>query len=288
MVTRAVARITLYAVIVYTLVGALGSALWWALDSGPLAADPRLVLNDRATSPAIRVYGDHRGLDPDHAARLTTDALVGAGGFDRSVLLVTIPTGSGWVDPAQVTAIEDWSGGDVATVAMRYSSAPSAAVYALRPELAADSAHAILVEITSRLRALPRDDRPRLVVHGLSLGAQAGAEALRDPGVAGLVDAALWQGRPGAATVATASAAPSATAAPATADPAGSEPLARCTVIEVNSDDPVAELGRDLLRDPVRALRVLSALPGSDSAAPGIGHRYRPILPPSGCVSAGL
>ena len=288
MVTRVVARITFYAMVIYMLVGALGSVVWWALDSGPLAADPRLVLNDRATSPAIRVYGDHPGLDPDHAARLTTDALVGAGGFDRSVLLVTIPTGSGWVDPAQVTAIEDWSGGDVATVAMRYSSAPSAAVYALRPELAADSAHAILVEITSRLRALPRDDRPRLVVHGLSLGAQAGAEALRDPGVAGLVDAALWQGRPGAATVATASAAPSATAAPATADPAGSEPLARCTVIEVNSDDPVAELGRDLLRDPVRALRVLSALPGSDSAAPGIGHRYRPILPPSGCVSAGL
>lgn len=63
----------------------------------------------------------------------------------------------------------------------------------------------------------------------------------------------------------------------------GPEPLARCTVIEVNSDDPVAELGGDLLRDPVRALRVLSALPGSDSTAPGIGHRYRPVLPPSRC-----
>lgn len=278
MVTRVVARITFYAMVIYMLVGALGSVVWWALDSGPLATDPRLVLNDPAASPAIRVYGDHPGLDPDHAARLTTDALVAAGGFDRSILLVTIPTGSGWVDPAQVTAIEDWSGGDVATVAMRYSSAPSAAVYALRPELAADSAHAILAEITSRLRALPRDDRPRLVVHGLSLGAQAGAAALRDPAVAGLVDVALWQGRPGAAAMSTASAAPS-TAAPG----GGPEPLARCTVIEVNSDDPVAELGGDLLRDPVRALRVLSALPGSDSTAPGIGHRYRPVLPPSRC-----
>ena len=286
--TRVVARVTLYAVIVYALVGALGSALWWALDSGPLAADPRLVLNDRAASSAIRVYGDHPGLDPDHAARLTTDTLVGAGGFDRSVLLVTIPTGSGWVDPAQVTAIEDWSGGDVATVAMRYSSAPSAAVYSLRPELAADSAHAILAEITSRLRALPHDDRPRLVVHGLSLGAQAGVAALRDPAVAGLVDVALWQGRPGSAAMATAAAAPSAAAAPFAAVPPGSEPLARCTVSEVNPDDPVAELGRDLLRNPVRALRVLSALPGSDSASPGIGHRYRPVLPPSGCVSPGL
>lgn len=277
MVTRVVARITFYAMVIYMLVGALGSVVWWALDSGPLATDPRLVLNDPAASPAIRVYGDHPGLDPDHAARLTTDALVAAGGFDRSILLVTIPTGSGWVDPEQVTAIEDWSGGDVATVAMRYSSAPSAAVYALRPELAADSAHAILAEITSRLRALPRDDRPRLVVHGLSLGAQAGAAALRDPAVAGLVDVALWQGRPGAAAMSTASAAPS------TAAPGGPEPLARCTVIEVNSDDPVAELGGDLLRDPVRALRVLSALPGSDSTAPGIGHRYRPVLPPSRC-----
>lgn len=53
---------------------------------------------------------------------------------------------------------------------MRYSSAPSAAAVLTRPELAADSAHAILTPDTSRLRALPHDGRPKLVVHGVSLG----------------------------------------------------------------------------------------------------------------------
>src|SRR5690606_30708978 len=64
-VTRVVARVTFYAMVIYMLGGALGSVVWWALDSGPLATDPRLVLNDPAASPAIRVYGDHPGLDPD-------------------------------------------------------------------------------------------------------------------------------------------------------------------------------------------------------------------------------
>ena len=136
---RRAARILFFAVAGYTLLGALVAHLWWALDSGPLTSEPQLVLTDRPLTPAVRVYGDHPELDARDAARLTADALDDAGGFDRSVLVVTIPTGSGWVDPDQVGAFEDWASGDVATVAMRYSSAPSAAVYALRPEVAAIS-----------------------------------------------------------------------------------------------------------------------------------------------------
>ena len=267
MVIRRAARILFFAVAGYTLLGALVAHLWWALDSGPLTSEPQLVLTDRPLTPAVRVYGDHPELDARDAARLTADALDDAGGFDRSVLVVTIPTGSGWVDPDQVGAFEDWASGDVATVAMRYSSAPSAAVYALRPEVAAESAHALLDEVATRLRALPADDRPRLVVHGLSLGAQAGQFALGDPAIAALVDVALWQGRPGAAE--------------------RSRPSDPCVVTAVNPDDPVAALGWDLLGEPARALRVLAALPGSDSESPGIGHRYRPVLPPAGCLSPG-
>lgn len=279
MVTRATTRLAVALLATHSLILALTSMLWWAFDSGPLAGNPDLVLTDHTTGAVVRVFGNHPDLDPGTAAQRTIDALDAADGFDRSVLVVTIPTGSGWVDPDQITAIENWAGGDVATVAMRYSAAPSAAVYVLRPELAAESARAILAEVTDRIRALPPEKRPQLVVHGLSLGAQAGAAALTDPGIADLVDAVLWQGPPGAGVVEQA-------VSEALDSDAGS-PLHDCTVTVVNPDDPVAELTWGLLREPGRALRVLAALPGSDSEAPGVGHRYRPVTPAPECVSPG-
>lgn len=113
----------------------------------------------------------------------------------------------------------------------------------------------------------------------MSLGARGGSEALADPTIGSSVDSALWQGLPGArATIGgfghTGGAGRTGESAPAD----------RCLVSSVNPDDPVAELTWQLLRDPRRAARVLAALPGSDSATPGAGHRYRPVLPPSGCV----
>lgn len=262
---RALGRVAFTVVAVHALALALISGLWWSLDSGPLTSNPELVLAHTDGTSAVRVYGDHPGLDPESSAQRTVAALDAAGGFDRSVLMVTIPTGSGWVDPDEVLAVEDWAAGDIATVAMRYSAAPSGAVYVLRPELAADSAHALLEAVTRQLRELPEWDRPRLVVHGLSLGAQAGAAALEDPTINELVDATLWQGRPGA----------------------GAAHSDRCAISAVNPDDPVAQLSWALLSEPVRALRVLAALPGSDSAAPGIGHRYLPIIPPEHCITSG-
>lgn len=283
MVIRTTTRLAIGVITAHLLFVALDSALWWALDSGPWSGDPVLVLNDDAAAPAVRVYGDHPDLDARSAARRTADSLDDAGGFDRSVLLVTIPTGSGWVDPEQVAAVEDWAGGDVATVAMRYSAAPSAAVFALRPELATESAHAILAELTGRIRMLPPQDRPQLVVHGLSLGARAGSKAMADPALADVVDASIWQGPPGAD--ADAERTDETGPAPESDRKNASNP---CTVTVVNPDDPVAELTWDLLRDPIRALGVLSALPGSDSATPGEGHRYQPVVPPAGCVSPGI
>ncbi|EFV93128.1 hypothetical protein ES5_02524 [Dietzia cinnamea P4] len=274
MVTRLPARALLVLVVLFMGVVPAERAVWWLLDTGPLASEPELVLNGVSAHGAVRVFGDHPGLEPAAAARLTVDQLTRDGGFDRSVLVVTVPTGSGWVDPDQVEALERWAGGDIATVALRYSSAPSAAVYLLRPDSATRAARALLTEVAGRLRTMDGDDQPQLVVHGLSLGALAGATALTDPSVAGVVDTALWQGLPGAHATAGGS---DGSRAPGRAD--------RCTVWSVNADDPVAELSWGLLRDLARAVRVLAALPGSDSSTPGTGHRYRPLVPPAGCVT---
>lgn len=274
MVTRLSARALLVLIVLFMGVVPAERAVWWLLDAGPLASEPELVLNGVSAHGAVRVFGDHPGLEPAAAARLTVDQLTRDGGFDRSVLVVTVPTGSGWVDPDQVEALERWAGGDIATVALRYSSAPSAAVYLLRPDSATRAARALLAEVAGRLRTMHHDDRPRLVVHGLSLGALAGITALTDSDVEGIVDSSLWQGLPGTR------------ATPGGSDLAGAPGRAdRCTVWSVNADDPVAELSWGLLREPARAVRVLAALPGSDSSAPGTGHRYRPLVPPAGCVT---
>lgn len=253
----------------------MGDALWWVLDSGPASSSPRLVLTEPSPVGALRVQRD------DVAGAV--DGLDRVGGLRRSVVVVALPTGSGWVDPDQVAVLEEWAGGDVTTVTARYSRAPSAAVYLLRPDLADAATRELLGAVVGRIDRMPVGERPRVVVHGQSLGAWAGERAVADLGV-GRVDAVMWQGAPGAAR----NDGPGRSAG-TVAD--------RCVVDARNADDPVVHLHPDLLWDPrartgdalpwlpvVSFLRVAAALPGSLDAPAGRGHRYRPVLPPEGCA----
>lgn len=51
--------------------------------------------------------------------------LIRVGAFQRSVLIVVTPTGTGWVDPASVSSVEYLHRGNIATVAVQYSYLPS-------------------------------------------------------------------------------------------------------------------------------------------------------------------
>jgi uncharacterized membrane protein len=264
--------VVLVALILWQAAGPLGGALWWVFDEGPLRQQPRDVLTEASPVGAVRVFGDHPGQDVGRAARETVDDLVAAGGLAREVVVVALPTGSGWVDPVQVEAVEAWAGGDVATVSVRYARTPSAVAYLMRPDLAEDSAAELLQEVVDRVAGLPEARRPDVVVQGQSLGVAAGTAAvqrLAAPGESAVsgesgVSAQLWQGRPG------------------TVDAPAAD---RCTVDRVNDDDPVARLDLRLLASPVVAARVLADLPGSASTTPGTRHSYRPVLPPRECLT---
>jgi hypothetical protein len=247
--------------------GPAAAAVWWAVDSGPFARSPRDILTETSPAGAVRVFGDHAGQDAATAARDTVDALEQAGGLDRRILSVDLPTGSGWVDPDEVTALERWAGGDIASVSVRYSAAPSAAVLLLHRDLAVDSARALLHEVVDRVDRRDPARRPAIVVHGESLGALVGTEVLTDPRLDAAVASRLWQGTPGGAHA-----------------PAPTGPGARCTVTDLNDDDPVGQLSTRLLAHPVQAATVLADLPGSENRPAGSGHSYRPVLPPAGCV----
>lgn len=239
--------------------------VWWSLDSGPWSMTPRDILTEKSPYGAVRVFGDDSSLNHTELAEQTVDVLEDVGGLTRSIVVVALPTGSGWVDPHQVEALEQWADGDIATVSMRYSHAPSAAVFLLNPQLAKKSAHELLRTVVARVEELPADQRPEIIVHGQSLGAIAGEAAIAAQNEPESIAVSLWQGMPGGNC--------------------GADDDSGCSVSVINPDDPVAQLTPAILADPVNLWNVVSALPAAASAEPGSGHSYAPVFPPAHCVS---
>jgi uncharacterized membrane protein len=119
------------------------------------------------------------------------------GGFERSVLIVVTPTGTGWVDPAAMDSVEYLHNGDIASVALQYSYLASWLSLIAEQGYGADASRALFKEIYGYWTKLPKNNRPRLYLYGLSLGAMNSElstdlfEVLRDP-----FDGALWSGPP--------------------------------------------------------------------------------------------
>ena len=165
--------------------------------TGPDAADISVFTGRPALDP-IRVYvGRANGDTPEARAELALEELKRLGGFDRKVLIVTSPTGTGWMDPGSHDPVEYMHDGDIATVSTQYSflNSPFALVFETRTGL--DQATATLAAIHDYWKTLPEDSRPRFYVHGLSLGAWSSMYATNifrlvdDP-----VDGAFWAGPP--------------------------------------------------------------------------------------------
>ncbi|QDU91596.1 hypothetical protein Pla175_50260 [Pirellulimonas nuda] len=153
---------------------------------------------DAGVKRPLRVYAGLRSTDTtDERARLALQELIRVGGFDRQVLVVATPTGTGWLDPGAVDTLEYLHGGDTAIVSMQYSYLPSWITLLVDPNRSIDAAHALFEEVYGHWRTLPKEGRPRLYLHGLSLGA-LGSEScadlftlLEDP-----IQGGLWSGPP--------------------------------------------------------------------------------------------
>ena len=170
--------------------------------SGPTAAEIS-TLSGRPARDPVRVYVGLRGADtPRGRARLALDELKRQGGFERSSLIVITPTGTGWIDPAAMDSVEYLLDGDVASVATQYSYLNSPLSLLFQPEYGAEAARALFAEIYGYWVTLPRNTRPKLYLHGLSLGALNSArsaelfETIGDP-IAG----AVWSGPPFASRI---------------------------------------------------------------------------------------
>lgn len=175
----------------------LGRAGREFVASGPTGAEISAFTGRPARDP-IRVYVGLRSADTARErARLALAELKRQGGFDRSILIVITPTGTGWIDPAAMVAVEYLHHGDVASVAMQYSYLNSPLSLLFQAEYGEDAARALFAEIYGYWTTLPKNKRPKLYLHGLSLGAMNSErsaelfETIGDP-IAG----ALWSGPP--------------------------------------------------------------------------------------------
>lgn len=186
--------------------GSDGSLMTWQslgrrgrefVATGPTAQQISSFTGRPALEP-IRVYAGLNSADtPAERAKLALDELKRTGAFQRQTLLVVVPTGTGWIDPEALDTVEYLHNGDIASVAVQYSYLSSWIALLTEPDYGVETARALFEEVYGYWTTLPKETRPKLYLHGLSLGALNSQKSsdlydvLADP-----FQGALWSGPP--------------------------------------------------------------------------------------------
>jgi uncharacterized membrane protein len=159
------------------------------------------VMGEEALAQPIRTYVGFNSepLYPTGRAELALAELDRAGAFDRSVLLLVSPTGTGWVDHTLIETAEFLTRGDIATCCIQYGRYPSF-LSVQKVALGRSQFRLLLWGVQQRLAGRPPDRRPRVLVFGESLGAWTSSDVVMFQGIEGFdhygIDRALWVGLP--------------------------------------------------------------------------------------------
>ncbi|MDR8390027.1 alpha/beta-hydrolase family protein [Aliifodinibius sp. S!AR15-10] len=152
---------------------------------------------DQPVRQPIRVYAGMLEGSLEERAELALQELKRVNAFERSVMILATPTGSGWVDVAAIDPVEYLYRGDIATVSAQYSYLPSALSLLLEGEYGSEMARILFQKVYRYWSELPEDERPKLYLQGLSLGALNSDKSfdlfdiIDDP-----FHGALWSGPP--------------------------------------------------------------------------------------------
>jgi uncharacterized membrane protein len=165
--------------------GGPGSLMTWAslgnqgrtfISGGPDAERLRGFAGPDVTSP-IRVYAGLASAPTSRErAALAVRELQRTGAFSRRVLCVITTTGTGWVNANGVDPLEYMYAGDTAMVSMQYSYLPSWISFLVDRERARAAGRDLFNQVYRVWSQIPREQRPRLLVFGESLGS-FGAES---------------------------------------------------------------------------------------------------------------
>ncbi|WP_028744704.1 alpha/beta hydrolase [Rhizobium mesoamericanum] len=167
------------------------------IASGPTTAEISDFWKTPAREPLRTYVGLNNAETIEERAKLALEEMKRQGAFERSLLVIIAPTGTGWIDPAAMDTLEYLHHGDVASVGLQYSYLASWLSLLVEPEYGSASARALFREVYGYWTTLPRQKRPKLYLHGLSLGAlnsQVSADIFDI--VADPFQGALWSGPP--------------------------------------------------------------------------------------------
>jgi uncharacterized membrane protein len=128
-------------------------------------------ITGRPAQTPVRVYvGMQQGATPQERTDLAVSELDRVDAWSRKYLVIFGVTGTGWVDPNAINALEATTGGDVTTVAVQYSAVPSWIGFVVDPETTVEQNRNTIDGVLDAWRAKPADQRPQLVLFGQSLG----------------------------------------------------------------------------------------------------------------------
>ena len=145
--------------------------------TGPTVDELNLFHGDGAMEP-IRVYVGLRSAETVEArAQLVLDELIRTNAFDREVLVVATTTGTGFLQPNALTALEYVHNGNVAVAGAQYSYLPSWISLLADQDEVKETSQTVFATIHTYVTTLPEDERPEIYLYGLSLGAY-GVEAI--------------------------------------------------------------------------------------------------------------
>ncbi len=164
-----------------------------AITKEPAATPLRLYVGvDQAPTPQERSDLAVKELDRTHA-------------WDREYLAVIALTGTGWVEPDAINALETVTSGNIASVGVQYSAVPSWIGFLIDQETTQIQNANTIHTIIDAWRKHPANHRPKLVLFGESLGAfgsQAAWSSSATPAdVLSDFSSVIWIGPPAGSTL---------------------------------------------------------------------------------------
>lgn len=162
------------------------------------------VLGESQARQPIRVYAalSAAGTEEERA-RLLLAEVDRTRALERSCVALFSPTGSGYVNYVACETFEYLTRGDCASLAIEYSVLPSS-LSLTDVDRGSRQTAMVLDGLARRIRDLPPERRPRLLMFGESLGSQVSQEVFRGRGLLGPegmgIESAVWIGTPSATT----------------------------------------------------------------------------------------
>ena len=170
------------------------------ITNTPSMATIEEVMGTPAIAEPVRVFvGYDSAITAKDRVALAMAELKRTSAFDRSLLIVSAPAGTGYVNTLPMEVADFSTLGDSASVAVQYARLPSLLALQQTPS-GAEHHRLLLAAIRDELAEHPKSERPRVVVYGESLGSWAGQDAFIGSAIESLddlgVDKAFWVGTP--------------------------------------------------------------------------------------------